>query len=59
MVWIISCQFMLVKIKLKAFFSIRKKNLPGLNRTYENNRIKQFHVVEYLGRYLDGNLSEE
>ena len=38
-------------------FSVRKKILPGL--TYDNNRIKQFHIVEYLGCYLGANLSKE
>ena len=51
---IIRCQFILVKIKLNAFFSVRKKTLPGLSMTYENNRIKQ-----YLGCYLDTYLSGE
>ena len=26
---------------------------------YDNNKIKQFHVVEYLGCCLDANLSGE
>ena len=46
---IISYQFMLVKMKLNVFFSVGEKNLPELNITYDSNRIKQYHVVEYLG----------
>ena len=34
-----------------------EKNLPELKIMYDNNRIKQFHVVEYLGCYLDVNLN--
>ena len=56
---IISCQFILVKIQLNAFFSEGKKNLSELNITYNNNRIKQFHIVEYLGCYLKTNLSRQ
>ena len=26
---------------------------------FDNNRIKQFHTLEYLGCYLETNLSEE
>ena len=33
--------------------------MPELNIIYDNNRIKQFHIVEYLGSYLDANLSVE
>ena len=47
-----------MKIKLNAFFSVKKK-LPELHITYENNRIKQFQIVEYLGCYLDANLCGE
>ena len=34
--------------KTKCIFS-KEKNVPGLNKTHENNRIKQFNIVEYLG----------
>ena len=37
---IISCQFILVEIKL-AF-----SNLPELDRTYNHNRVKQVHIIE-------------
>ena len=56
---IISCQFILVKMRLNAFISVRKKNLPELNMTYNNNKIKQFHLIEYFGCYLDANLNGE
>ena len=45
------CHFILVKLE--------GKNLSELNITYNNNRVKQFHIVEYLGFYLDPNLSGE
>ena len=51
--------FILVNTKVNASFSVSKKNLPELNITYNNNRIKQFQVVEYLCCYLDANLSGE
>ena len=35
------------------------KKMPRLNITYKNNRIKQFHIVESLGCYLNVNLSGE
>ena len=54
---IISCQFILVKIKLNAFFSAEKKTYQSL--TYDNNRMKQFHIVEYFGYYLDAGLRGE
>ena len=47
-VLIMSCQFILMNIELKAFFSLKKK-LPELNITYDNNRIKHFHISEYFG----------
>ena len=37
----------------------KQKNLPELNITYKNNGIKQFNIGEYLGCYLDVNLSGE
>ena len=36
-----------------------RKNLPELNITFDNNRIKQFHMVEHLNCYLGTNLSGE
>ena len=49
---IISCQFILVKMKLNALFSSRKK-LPEFNIIYDNNGIKHFHIPWLLsGRYL-------
>ena len=41
----------------KSFFSVRKKTCWSL--TFDNNRIKQFDIVEYLGYYRDTNLSGE
>ena len=32
------------------------KKLPELNITYDHNRIKQSHIVEYLGYRLNANL---
>ena len=37
----------------------KDKNQPELNTTYFNKRIKEFHIVEYLGYYLDANLNRE
>ena len=45
--------------KTKCTIFSKEKNLAELNITYDNNRIKQFHIVEYLDCYLDANLSEE
>ena len=56
---IIKCKFILLKIKINALLSVRKKKLPGLNITYDEIRIKQFHIAEYLGCSLDANLSGE
>ena len=42
---IINDQFIVVKIKQNAFFSVGK-NLPELNITCNNNRIKQYNMVE-------------
>ena len=55
---IINCPFILVKIKLNGFFSVWK-NLLELNIIYNNDRIKQCHIVEYLGFYLEANLGEK
>ena len=35
----------------------KAKNLSELNITYDNNRINQLHMVEYLNCYKDANLS--
>ena len=45
--------------KTKCILFIRDKNLPELNITYNNNRIKQYRIVEYFGCCLDANLSVE
>ena len=45
--------------RTKCILFRKDKNLLGLNITYDNNRIKQFHMVEYLSCYLDANLSGE
>ena len=45
-----------MKIRLNA---VKKNKLPELHITYENNRIKQFQIVEYLGCYLEANLCGE
>ena len=45
--------------KTKCILFIRDKNLPELNITRNNNSTKQCRIVEYLGCYLDTNLSGE
>ena len=45
--------------KAKRILFVRGKNLPELNITYDHNRIKQCHMVEYLDCCLDANLSGE
>ena len=45
--------------KTNCILFSRDKNLPELNLTYNNNRIKQYHMVEYLGCCLDAYLSGE
>ena len=45
--------------KTKCILFSRDKNLPELNTTYNNNRIKQQHMVIYLGCCLDANSSRE
>ena len=45
--------------KTKCILFSRDKNLPELNITYNDNRIKQYRMVEYLGCCLDANLSGE
>ena len=37
----------------------KEKNQPEVNRTNDDNKIKQFHIVEYFGGYIYVNLSEE
>ena len=48
-----------VEDKTKYILFSKEENLPEFNITYDNNRIKRFHTVEYLGCYLDANLSEK
>ena len=43
----------------KCILFIKDKNLSEVNKIYDNNRIKQYRVVEYLGCCLDANLSGE
>ena len=43
--------------KTRCIVFSKNKNMSELNITYVNNRIKQFHIVEYLGCYLDANFS--
>ena len=43
----------------KCILFSKEQNLLELNITYNNNIIKQFHVVECLGYYLDATLCEE
>ena len=43
--------------KTKHILFSREKSLQELKLTYDNNRIKQSHIVEYLGSCLDANLS--
>ena len=45
--------------KTKRILFSRDKNLPEVNITYSNNRIKQYRMVEYLGFCLDTNSGEE
>ena len=45
--------------KTKCILFSRDKNLPELNITYNNDRIKQYRMVECLGCCLDANLSGE
>ena len=48
-----------VKIKPNAFFSVGKKYLLEINKTYDSNRITQYYIVEYLVCCLDANLNQE
>ena len=45
--------------KSKCFLFSKVKSRQELSITYDNNRIKLFHIVEYLGCYLDTNLSRK
>ena len=45
--------------KTKCILFSKEKDLPELDITYKNNGIKRFNTVEYLGCYLDVNLSGE
>lgn len=45
--------------KIKYIFFRRKQNLLEFNIKYDNNRIKQQHMVEYLSCCLGTNLSGE
>ena len=45
--------------KTKCILFSRDKNLPELNIPYNNNGIKQYRMVEYLGCCLDSSLSGE
>ena len=45
--------------KITCILFSKYKNLPELNIIFDNNRIKQFHIAEYNGCYLDANLSGE
>ena len=47
------------KGKTKCILSSKEKGLPEPNIKYDKNRIKQFHIVESLGCFLDANLSGE
>ena len=38
--------------KTKSIIFSKEKNLPRLNITYDNNKIKQFYIVEYLDCFL-------
>ena len=45
--------------KTKCILFSRDTNLREHNITYDNSRIKQYHMIEYLGCCLDTNLSGE
>ena len=45
--------------KTKCIHFSRDKNLPELKIIYNNNRIKQYRMVEYLGCYLDANIGQK
>ena len=57
---IIKYQFILVgQNKTKCILFSRDKNLRELNITYDNRRIKQYHITEYPGCCLDAKLNGE
>ena len=41
--------------KIKCVLFSNEKNLLELNMTYNNNKMKQFGIVKYLGCYLADN----
>ena len=43
--------------KTKCILFSEWKILPGLNITYDNNKIKEFDLVKQFGCYLDAKLS--
>ena len=45
--------------KTRCILFSRDKNLPELNVTYNNNRTKQYCMLEYLGCCFGANLSGE
>ena len=45
--------------KTKCILFSRDKNFSELNMTYDNNRIEQHHLVEYLGCCLEANLNAD
>ena len=45
--------------KITCILFSKCKSLPELNVIFDNKRIKQFHIAEYLGCYMDANLSGE
>ena len=45
--------------KTKSILFSGDKNLPELNKTYSNNRINQYRILEYLYFCLDAILSGE
>ena len=45
--------------KTKCIIFSKEEKLPTLNITYDNNRIKPFHIVEYLDCCVDANLCKE
>ena len=45
--------------KTKCILFTRDKNLPELKITYDNNRVKQYHILKYLDFCLDVNFRGE
>ena len=58
---IISCQDetngVIDEGETKRIFFSNKKNMPEVNISYYNNRMRHFHIVQYHGCCLDANLS--